>query len=333
MAAGAEGMQPTTGLGLVSLCFSIARRQRLQADSNDDLFDPFTLLKHVRSLGAGGMQAALGVLSDERAAELRGQCEESGLFLEAMINLPKSDGELDRFRAETTTAQRCGARAVRCVAMPGRRYEQFDSLEAFRAAEVEAQQMLERAAPVAEELKLPLAVENHKDQRIDERLKLFDAIDSEYVGACVDTGNSLALLEDSLDTAQALAPWAKAVHLKDQALQLREDGFLLADIPLGQGAIDLRAIVRTLRERQPGLPMCLELLTRDPLVVPCLTEDYWRPMGDLPGRDLARTLRLVRERNATAVQQVSRLAGEGQIALEAQSVRTSLDFARDVLKL
>jgi hypothetical protein len=38
---------------------------------------------------------------------------------------------------------------------------------------------------------------------------------------------------------EALAPFAFSVHLKDQALQSYEDGFLLGDIPLGQGSFDL----------------------------------------------------------------------------------------------
>ena len=48
----------------------------------------------------------------------------------------------------------------------------------------------------------------------------------------------------------ALAPWAHSVHLKDQAVQLYDNGFLLADIPLGQGALRLEQIVEIVRGRQ-----------------------------------------------------------------------------------
>lgn len=332
-ASNADDRGSRTGLGIVCYCRSLWRAARVKADPGVDPFEPFAFLAHCSELGAGGIQAALGVLDDARAAALQQQAQEQGMFVEAIISLPQDDGDADRFRVEMRTASRAGARAVRCVAIPGRRYEYFQSLEDFRRAEADALQMLLRAAPIAEELRLPLAVENHKDQRIDERLKLFEAVDSEFVGACVDTGNSLALLEDPLDTVGALAPWAKAVHLKDQALQVRDDGFLLADVPLGAGVIDLREVVRLLRERQPGLPMCLEFITRDPLVVPCLSEDYWRPMGDWPARDLARTLRLAKERGAAELTFVSRLPPEAQVTLETRNIRTSLDYAREVLSL
>ena len=40
------------------------------------------------------------------------------------------------------------------------------------------------------------------------------------------------------------------------------------------------------------------MITRDPLPIPCLTEKYWAAMGDVPGRDLARTLRMVRAKKS-----------------------------------
>ncbi len=111
---------------------------------------------------------------------------------------------------------------------------------------------LELAAPIAEKYRVAFAPENHKDHRISERVAALEKIDSEFVGACVDTGNNFALLEDPVDTARALAPWAHAVHLKDQAVQLTEQGFLFGDIPLGQGFVDLKQIVAILQSRGPG---------------------------------------------------------------------------------
>ncbi len=65
--------------------------------------------------------------------------------------------------------------------------------------------MLEQAAPLAEKHRIPLAVENHKDHRDAQRIALFEHISSEFVGACVDTGNSFALLEDPLETVRRFA--------------------------------------------------------------------------------------------------------------------------------
>ena len=318
---------PRTKLGLVIHSQSIRLRWLKSQTPPQNLTDPFLFLERCVELGAGGMQVGLGVLPPDRAAELRHLAAGRGLFLEADIALPKSADDVDRFRAQMETAVAVGARAARCVMFPGRRYEQFESLAAYRTAEVAGRAMVERAAPVAEQLRLPLAIENHKDQRVEERVALLQSISSEYVGACVDTGNSVALLEDPLETVRALAPWAHAVHLKDQALRAYEEGFLLGDIPLGQGCLPLAEMIAELRRQKPGIPMALELITRDPLRVPCLTDRYWATFPDLPARDLARTLRLAGQQPVDPLPAVSTLPVERQVALEDKNVRTSLDWA------
>ena len=322
-----------TGLGLVIYCQSLLRKQQLRSNPGFDLFHPLDFVRHCHRLGAGGIQASIKELDNAGTRGLRSDCESFNMFFEAIISLPRNESDLDRFRREMQLAQQAGARAVRCVIIPGRRYERFDSLESFRAAEAAGRAMLERAEPIAAELQLPLAVENHKDQRNDERIALFESIDSEYVGACVDTGNSLALLEDPLQTVREFAPWAHAVHLKDQAVQRTADGFRLADIPLGEGCLPLREMVQLLRQEKPGIPMSLELITRDPLYVPCLSEEFWRPFDQVPAQDLARVLRLVSDAEVPELTQVSTLNPAEQVDLERHQVRNSLDFARDALRL
>jgi len=150
------------------------------------------------------------------------------------------------------------------------------------------------AEPVAARHRVRLAVENHKDQRVPERIELLRRLGSPWIRACVDVGNSFALLEDPLAVVEAYAPWAVSVHLKDQAVQECQDGFLFGDAPLGKGFLDLKRMVQILRQAKPDVRFSLEVITRDPLPVPCLTEKYWTTLPDVPGSDLARTLRVVR---------------------------------------
>lgn len=320
-------------LGLVIYCCRLLREQRRQQSDAPDLYDPFEFLTHCETSGAGGMQAGLGVMPAERCEQLRARAAESELFVEAIIRLPRDSSDVSRFDAEMETARRAGAAAVRTTIIPGRRYEYFDSLEMFREFERRGRESLERAVPIAEKHRLPLAVENHKDQRNAERVALLEHISSEYVGACVDTGNSFALLEDPLETVQALAPWAHSVHLKDQAVMLYEEGFLLGDIPLGQGFLDLKAMVENLQSNKPEIHFSLELITRDALKVPCLAESYWAPMDEIPARVLARTLRQVRDGTAEQLPQVNTLPLDEQVALETDNVRESLRYARQQLGL
>ena len=137
-----------------------------------------------------------------------------------------------------------------------------------------------------------------------------------------------------MELVEAFAPWAFAVHLKDMAVQEYDDGFLLAEVPLGEGILDLPKIVQTLRSRHPEVQFSLEMMTRDPLMVPCLTEKYWAAMADVPGRDLARTLKLVQARSRKeALPQISHLSQSEQFTVEEENVRRCLAYAREHLNL
>jgi sugar phosphate isomerase/epimerase len=322
-----------TGMGLVIYDCGIRRKWLLQQDSKLDLFEPLNFLKYCRELGAGGIQASLGALDADRARTVRDYAEQFGLYIDAIVNPPKNKSDVASFEAEIRTAAEVGALAARTVIMPGRRYEQFNSLAAFREAAANGQRMLALAAPIVEKHRVRLAVENHKDQRIDERIALYKHFDCEFIGATVDTGNSFALLDDPYEAVEALAPYAFTVHLKDQAVREYEQGFLLGDIPLGQGCFDLKRMVESLRHVKPKIHFALELITRDPLKVTCLTEKYWATMPNVPGSDLARTLRIVRQHPATNLQQVSSLPLEKQVELEDANVAASLQYAREQLAL
>jgi len=273
------------------------------------------------------------VLDAARVKSLKELAAEHSLSIDGIVNPPKDDADLARFEAEIRTASDVGVQAVRTVVMPGRRYEQFKSLAEVREAEAKALRMLELAVPIVTKHRVRLAVENHKDQRIDERLALYKHLSCEFIGATVDTGNSFALLDDPYGAIEALAPHAFTVHFKDQGLREYEQGFLLADIPLGQGSFDMPRIAAILKRARPDIRMMLELITRDPLKVPCLSDKFWATMPQVSGNDVARTLRFVREHPAKALQDVDSLSLDKQVALEDANIAASLKFSREDLSL
>ena len=257
------------------------------------------------------------------------------MFVEASVRPPKDQADVERFEAEIATAKNAGVTVARTV-LPsqgsGRRYESYDSAEAFQETRTRGRRMLELAEPVMARHRMRLAVENHKDERIPERLETLKAISSEYVGACVDTGNDVSFLEDPMAVVEAYAPWAFSVHLKDMAVQEYEDGFLLAEVPLGEGVLDLPKIVQVLRSRHPEARFSLEMMTRDPLKIPCLTDGYWAAMGDVPGRNLACTLKMVRTRGRKEpLPRVSHLPLSEQFEIEDANVRKCLARAADLI--
>ncbi len=325
---------PSTNAGRMGLTVWACKhlRKLRKAAGEPDLNDPLVFLEHCRGLGAGGMQIPMKVMAPADAERLGERAAEFGMYIDAVVPLPGDDAEAERFVKIMDTAARAGAAAARTHLFPGRRYEVFDSREGFEDALAEGKRRLARAAPLAEAAGVPLAIENHKDQRLAARVKLLEAYDSPFVRACVDFGNNVALLDDPHETVEALAPFAASVHIKDQSLTPTPDGFLLGDVPLGAGSLDLPRMVRAIRAAWPAANFSLELITRDALSVPCLTEGYFATFPDLPARDLARTLRLVRA-NPTRGQAISTLSPEAAAERESQNVRDSLAYARKELDL
>ncbi len=316
-----------TTMGLVMYDYNLRRRWLHSQNQNYDLFRPLTFLKHCHAQGAGGMQASLGVLMLEEIRKLRTFAEEHDLFIDAIIKPPKNKNDLGRFEAEVKTAREVNVQAARTTIIPGRRYERFKTLAEFRQFEKRGREMLERAAPIVKKHRLPFAVENHKDQRMEERLALFKHLDSEYIGACLDTGNSFALIDGAYEPIEALAPYTFSVHLKDQALKDYKDGFLLGDTPLGQGSFDLKRMVQIIKKSKPKIKFSLELITRDPLKVPCLTREFYSTMPTVSARELAKTLRFVRRNSVEKLQRVSHLSLEKQVQLEDSNVKQSIKYA------
>jgi sugar phosphate isomerase/epimerase len=216
--------------------------------------------------------------------------------------------------------------------MNGRRYEVFDSAEAFRKFFEEGKQALALARPVVEKHEVRMAVENHKDLRSPELLDLIKKLDSPLVGVCLDTGNSIALLEAPQETTDLLAPHVFTTHMKDMGVEEYADGFLLAEVPLGTGFLDLPKIVAAVRKARPEARLNLEMITRDPLKVPCLTPKYWATLDSLSGRRLAEMIALVRAKAAKKpLPRISDLSKEEQVRREDENVRQCLRYARERL--
>ncbi len=324
-AARAADPAPRADLGLVIYSFGT----RARAEKEKGFSDPVRFIEFARERGATAVQVPLGTRTGAEAAAVRKAAEMHRVVVEGIISPPVDDrADLERFTAELASAKASGASVVRTVLSAGRRYETFTKAEDYPALARRAAAMLRRAEPAARGHGVGLAVENHKDFRSDELADLLKGVGSEFVGVCVDTGNSLALLEQPADTIRLLAPFALTVHLKDMRVEEAPDGFRLSEVPLGEGILDLKAVVTALRAANPRVRFQLEMITRDPLPVPCLTEKYWATLGGVSGRDLARTLALVRSSaRKEPLPRVSTLPAADLLAREEQNVRACFAFA------
>ena len=182
--------------------------------------------------------------------------------------------------------------------------------------------------------RMPIGVENHKDWTIEEMVPLMKRYGSEYLGACVDWGNNISLLDDPMELVEALAPFAVNSHIKDMAVQEYEDGFLLAEVPLGQGILDLKGMLAVIHKARPKVRFSLDMLTRNPLKIPCLTGKYWMTFPSRSGKHLARTLKMVKDnKTRKPLQWLDGLDREAQVRAEAANIAECVAYARDALQL
>jgi hypothetical protein len=107
------------------------------------------------------------------------------------------------------------------------------------------------------------------------------------------------------------------------------EGFELSEVPLGTGLLPLGRMVETLRRHRPEVPLCLEMITRDPLPVPYLTEGYWVPFGPRDEPLVERFKERVLSRASRApLPRITGLTPAEMLAAEDDNVRRSAAFSR-----
>lgn len=328
-AAAAEG--GILGLGGAPAAFGLETRAARAADPRADFLDL------CRKLELDGCETRLESIDAAAVRAFRERAERYRMRVILDTPLPRDENDAARFEAAVKACKEAGAFSLH-AAMTQRRYEEFDTLDAFRRDFERCRKSVALAEPVLRRYRLKLGIENHKGWRAAEQAAWLQRLSSEWVGVHFDFGNNLSLCEDPEETFRILSPYAIACHLKDMAVEPYEDGFLLSEVPLGDGILDLARWVTALRQRDPQIPFDVETITRDPLKIPVFTRKYWATFDDsyspLPGRDLARVLEIVhRNPPKKPLPRMSGLSEEQQTRLEAENNRLSIRYARQTLRL
>lgn len=329
-----SSMFGSTAMGIVVHSYAARWNAKTPSSNYPAFTDAIQLLEHSHQLGAGGIQVVVGGWTQDFAKKIRDVREKLGLYLEGSIALPKTVADVANFEKEVLAAKEAGVQILRTVCLNGRRYENFQSAEAFKAFKTQSLQSLRWAEPIVKKHKMKLAVENHKDWKAAELVDLIKVISSPWVGVTLDFGNNISLLEDPWSVISTLAPYAFTTHVKDMGLGEYEQGFLLSEVPLGTGVIDLPAAVALCKKSNPSITFNLEMITRDPLEIPCLKEGYWATFPQTPATELARTLQLVRNKKFPgALPSVKNLDFEAKLAFEEKNVQECLAYSRNTLGL
>ncbi|MBO0797686.1 MAG: TIM barrel protein [Blastocatellia bacterium] len=287
--------------------------------------DALEFLEKCHALGAGGVQTSL----NGDLMKLRKRADELGMYLEGMAPIPRN-GDMSALEKTLRDCQSIGVTVVRAAMLGGRRYETFKRLADWKAWVDQSYNALRLALPIIEKYKVTVALENHKDWTLEDFRRLLSAYQSEYLQVCLDFGNNLSLLDDPYELVEGLARYAKSTHMKDMGLQPYEDGFLLSEVPLGEGMLDLPRIVATIQKANPQTKFSLEMITRDPLKVPCMTPQYWEVFPDRNGKYLARIFKLVQQKaSRTPLPTVNQLPREERAKLEEDNVKACLRYVNE----
>jgi 3-oxoisoapionate decarboxylase len=321
-------------MGVVVHSYGSRWNSKVESKKFPGFSNAIELLEHCHSIGAGGIQVVVRGWSGDFAKKMRDRREKLGLYLEGSIAVPANNEDLSRFEQEVIHAKEAGAVILRTVTSSGRRYEVFHSPDEVSEFKKKAMESLRLAVPLLEKHKAKLAVENHKDWRADELASALKQLGSEWIGVTLDFGNSISLVEDPMEVVETLVPYVFSTHVKDMGVEEYADGFLLSEVPLGKGILDLNKIMALCKKHNPGVAFNLEMITRDPLEIPCLKSDYWKVFEGVSGSELARTIQLVRENKyESALPRVSQLSPEERLAIEEENVVQCLKYSQAKLGL
>src|SRR5439155_8541948 len=125
--------------------------------------DTLEFIDYCHQFGAGGVQIGVGSKEPGYPTKIRAKTEAFQMYFEGQVNLLKDASDADRFDADLRACKEAGAEIVRAAALSGRRYENFDSVEAFRRFAEKSFQSLTLAEPILKKHRVRLALENHKD--------------------------------------------------------------------------------------------------------------------------------------------------------------------------
>lgn len=225
----------------------------------------------------------LGEPLPERIPVLRDYAGARGVsFVVAASRLSASE-----LRNGLELAARLGSRVVRCtlsgVLCGDRRGYPGGWREHLRwcAQEIEA------VLPEAERLGIAIAMENHQDADSADLLQLCRRFESRYLGVTLDCANPLAVMEEPVAFAQALAPYLRHAHLKDYTIHHAPNGYRLVRCALGDGVVDFPALFRIFDAQEWPISRSIEMAALQARLIPFLEPDWW---DEYPGRHLGQAL-------------------------------------------
>ena len=259
--------------------------------------DPLAFLDTAKEMGFVGVEIPLlpwrGNAKSLPLEQLKEELEARGLIIVpdfmALVN-----ADVETFRQFLRDAAFLGAKTVRTMisnVLCGDRQQLEGGWEP--RMEIMAAHLLE-VLPVAEDLGIAIAVENHQDATSSDLLRLFDLTGrSSAFGVCLDAGNPLAVCEGPMEYARRVSPLVRHIHLKDYTIHYAPEGYHLVRCPAGTGAVDFPAILEMVSTNGYPITPGVEIAAQQTRTIEFLKECWWDYYPLEQHRYLVEALRVV----------------------------------------
>jgi len=124
-------------------------------------------------------------------------------------------------------------------------------------------QIISDLLPEFESRKIRLAIENHDRLKAREFEQIIQAINSEWVGICLDSVNSMGAGEGFETVAEILIPYTINLHLKDFSIRRvsHKMGLIIEGTPAGSGMLNISDLIFKLNQLGRCHSAILELWT------------------------------------------------------------------------
>ena len=135
-----------------------------------------------------------------------------------------------------------------------------------------------------------LAVENHGgDLQAREMKMMIDAVGTDIMGVCLDSGNPVWMLEDPHLTLETLIPYAETSHVRDSAVWKVPEGIAVRWVNMGDGNVDIDGWIQKFIKTKPGLPIIFEnLVSANPRIHRIYDPKFWDNWRRMPAWELSR---------------------------------------------
>lgn len=204
-------------------------------------YDVFRFIEHAKELGFSGVNISangpgyrdLGGTTAEHFAKVKAHLQKLNMACE----LDTSDTRVPHMTELLQVAEAIGATVLRVYT----RYEgSVGDLIKWTKADLKA------LAPIAVEMGIQIVLENHEDFTGIQVCEILDSVDSPWVKALYDYGNSQNVAEDPHVALTAMAPHVTRIHMKDHIVIRHDDKLWTQGVAIGEGTLPFAELTQRL---------------------------------------------------------------------------------------